>query len=242
MATKLHTLLICGAALMTTSCGQPLKNDNAAAPEEQTASVVLEKDIVKDILEGKATLDLNQFTWVNAPKEYAIEGGKLTLITEEKTDLWQHTLNGADLSNAPVLMLQTQQDFTFTVKTEFSDAKTMYDQCGPIIYMDRDNWLKASVENAGEEGGYLGSVNNIDGHSDWATSTIPGDIKTVWYKVNRMGCDVIVSSSTNGQKYSILRFAHMNKAEDVVGIGLYACSPGEGASFKAVYSDMSFSK
>ncbi len=240
---KLRPFFYFATALLITSCGQNESNETKVTNIETTTETTMQQDIVKEIIEGRETLDLGKFTWVNQPKQFSIEDGKLVLTTEEKTDLWQHTLNGADLSNAPVFVLNThEQNFTFTVKTEFSDAKTLYDQCGPIVYMDRDNWLKASVENAGEEGGFLGSVNNMEGRSDWATTIIAGDIKTMWYKVSRTGCDVVVSSSTDGEKFNILRFTHINKAEDDVCIGVYACSPGEGASFKAVFSEMTFSK
>ncbi len=239
---KLYQIILCGAALLISSCGQN-ENNNTVSNNETKTETVMDQDIVKDIIEGREALDLSKFFWVNEPKQFAIEDGKLVLTTEEKTDLWQHTLNGADLSNAPIFVLKTQeQNFTFTVKTDYSGSSTLYDQCGPIVYMDRDNWLKASVENAGEEGGFLGSVNNMEGRSDWATTIIPGDVKTMWYKVSRTGCDVVVSNSTDGEKFNILRFTHINKAEDAVCIGVYACSPGEGASFKAVFSDMSFSK
>lgn len=67
----------------------------------------MEQDIVKEIIEGREALDLNKFFWVNEPKQFSIEEGKLVLTTEEKTDLWQHTLNGADLSNAPIFVLKT---------------------------------------------------------------------------------------------------------------------------------------
>lgn len=239
---KLYQIILCSAALIISSCGQS-ENNKTVTDNEKTNEINMEQDIVKEIIEGREEFDLNKFFWVNEPKQFAIEDGTLVLTTEEKTDLWQHTLNGADLSNAPIFVLKTQvQNFTFTVKTDFSGSGTLYDQCGPIVYMDRDNWLKASVENAGEEGGFLGSVNNMEVRSDWATTIIPGDIKTMWYKVSRTGCDVVVSNSTDGEKFNILRFTHINKAEDAVCIGVYACSPGEGASFKAVFSEMSFAK
>ena len=35
--------------------------------------------------------------------------------------------------------------FTFTVKTEFTSGHR-FDQCGIAMYLDSENWLKASVE------------------------------------------------------------------------------------------------
>lgn len=50
-------------------------------------------------------------------------------------------------------MLQITTDekfFSFTVKTEF-ESKVRFDHCGVIMYLDRDNWFKGSIEYENEE-------------------------------------------------------------------------------------------
>lgn len=48
--------------------------------------------------------------------------------------------------NAPVLQMETEEKFfSFTVKTEF-ESKHRFDQCGIVMYLDSENWLKGSIE------------------------------------------------------------------------------------------------
>lgn len=41
-------------------------------------------------------------------------------------------------------------DFSFAVKTDFSQSHTRFDQCGVVTYMDSENWIKGSVEYENE--------------------------------------------------------------------------------------------
>ncbi len=60
--------------------------------------------------------------------------------------------------------------FSFIVKTDFTESHHRFDQCGIVIYLDSDNWLKASVEYENDTYQHLGSVVTNDGYSDWATT------------------------------------------------------------------------
>ena len=68
--------------------------------------------------------------------------------------------------------------FSFTVKTEF-DSKNRFDQCGIVMYLDSENWLKASIEYENQSFQHLGSVVTNNGYSDWATTEIPANVKLV---------------------------------------------------------------
>lgn len=61
--------------------------------------------------------------------------------------------------------------FSFIVKTEF-ESKHRFDQCGVVMYLDSENWLKGSIEYENEEFQHLGSVVTNNGYSDWATTAI----------------------------------------------------------------------
>ena len=80
----------------------------------------------------------------------AIEGlqnDRIEIITNPHTDLWQRTYYHFRNDNAPVLQITTDEKFfSFTVKTEF-ESKVRFDQCGVVMYLDSDNWLKGSIEN-----------------------------------------------------------------------------------------------
>lgn len=60
--------------------------------------------------------------------------------------------------SAPVLQMKTSEKyFSFIVKTEF-DSKARFDQCGIVVYLDSENWMKASIEYENEQYQRLGSV------------------------------------------------------------------------------------
>lgn len=177
------------------------------------------------------------FIWTRAPKNYIITDEKIVIITEPYTDLWQRTYYHFRNDNAPLLQIESEEKyFSFIVKTKF-ESKNRFDQCGVVIYLDSENWLKASVEYENEEFQHLGSVVTNLGYSDWATTEIDSSIKSVWYRLSRREDDFCIEYSLDGEKFSQMRICHMFKAEDKIKFGIYACSP-ENSSFKATFTNM----
>lgn len=104
--------------------------------------------------------------WTRAPKDYEITDESIVIKTEPNTDLWQRTYYGFQNDNAPVLqMTTTEAYFSFTVRTDFN-TKRRFNQCGVVIYLDSDNWLKASIEYENDRFQRLGSVVTNNGYSD----------------------------------------------------------------------------
>ena len=137
-----------------------------------------------------------------------------------------------------MFQMQTkEQYFSFTVKTDFTQSHHRFDQCGIVMYLDSDNWLKGSVEYENEDFQHLGSVVTNNGYSDWATTAIPADVKTMWYRFSRRADDYCIECSTDGENFSQMRICHMYKGADQISFGIYACSP-EDSSFTAVFTDM----
>lgn len=181
--------------------------------------------------------DINACEWVRKPKEVTVLNEKITVTTEPNTDLWQRTYYGFRNDSAPLLLMQTSEKyFSFTVKTEF-ESKRRFDQCGVAVYLDCDNWLKASVEYENGDFQRLGSVVTNDGYSDWATTDIPANIKTVWYRLSRRGSDYCIESSFDGMNYKQMRICHLVRGAEKIAFGIYACSP-ENSSFKATFGEM----
>ena len=90
--------------------------------------------------------------WTREPKTFLIQDEQITITTEPGTDLWQRTYYGFQNDNAPVLQLSTEETyFSFVVKTDFSSSSHRFDQCGIALYLDSDNWLKASIEYENEQ-------------------------------------------------------------------------------------------
>ena len=179
----------------------------------------------------------NDLKWTRKPKQAVITGDTVEIITEAGTDLWQRTYYGFRNDNAPVLQMTTiEKFFSFVVKTKF-ESKCRFDQCGVCMYLDSENWLKASIEYENHEYQRLGSVVTNLGYSDWATTDVSADIKTMWYRFSRRESDYCMECSLDGRVYKQMRICHMWEGADEIAFGIYACSP-EQSSFKAVFSNM----
>ena len=180
----------------------------------------------------------DKMKWTREPKEYRILPGRIEITTEPHTDLWQRTYYHFRNDNAPVLQAETEEKFfSFTVKTDFTESRHRFDQCGIVMYLDSENWLKASVEYENNAFQHLGSVVTNHGYSDWATTEIVPDIKTMWYRFSRREDDYCVECSLDGVTYSQMRICHMWEGAGKIRFGIYACSP-EDSSFKAVFTDL----
>ena len=184
------------------------------------------------------TLNLNAMQWTRAPKQFTIADGRIEITTEPGTDLWQRTYYHFRNDNAPVLQLTTDEKFfSFQVKTDFSGSHHRFDQCGVALYLDSENWLKASVEYENEAFQHLGSVVTNHGYSDWATTEIPADVKVMWYRLSRREDDFCLECSRDGEHFAQMRVCHLWEGAGRVRFGVYACSP-EASSFTAVFTDM----
>lgn len=185
-------------------------------------------------------MDLKNFKWTRKPLEYKIEGDRLEIITMPHTDLWQRTYYHFQNDNAPVFQMETDEKyFSFVVKTEFAESHHRFDQCGIVMYLDSQNWLKASAEYENEDYQHLGSVVTNDGYSDWATTTLDASVKTMWYRFSRREDDYCIENSADGVNFSQMRICHMRQGKGAIQFGVYACSP-EDSSFKATFSNMAF--
>ncbi len=181
--------------------------------------------------------DIGELEWTRQPKASTISENKIEIITNPHTDLWQRTYYHFRNDNAPVLQMKTsEQFFSFVVKTEF-ESKQRFDQCGIVMYLDSDNWLKASIEYENEDFQHLGSVVTNHGYSDWATTAIAADIKSMWYRLSRREDDFCIECSFDGENFSQMRVCHMWEASEEIQFGIYACSP-EDSSFQATFTEM----
>ena len=183
-------------------------------------------------------MNVEKLVWTREPKRFKISEERIEIITQPHTDLWQKTYYHFCNDNAPVLQIETEEKyFSFVVKTDFIDSKHRFDQCGIVMYLDSENWLKGSVEYENESFQHLGSVVTNHGYSDWATTAISADINTMWYRFSRREDDYCIECSSDGTNYTQMRICHMWEGAGKIRFGIYACSPEE-SSFKAVFTDM----
>lgn len=184
------------------------------------------------------TMDLNNFKWLREPKSFRVEDGLVEITTKPHTDLWQRTYYHFQNDNAPVYQMETDERyFSFVVKTDFTESGHRFDQCGIVMYLDSENWLKGSVEYENDSFQHLGSVVTNHGYSDWATTAIDASEKIMWYRLSRREDDYCIECSRDGLTFSQMRVCHMLNGAGVIRFGIYACSP-EDSSFKAVFSNM----
>ena len=195
-------------------------------------------DDVTDSLNDGGYVNLERLVWTRTPKDFTINNDTLRITTAPHTDLWQRTYYHFRNDNAPVFQMRTSEKyFSFVVKTDFTESHHRFDQCGIVMYLDSDNWLKGSVEYENEEFQHLGSVVTNNGYSDWATTAIPADVKTMWYRFSRRADDYCIECSYDGKYFSQMRICHMYSAAEEIQFGVYACSPEE-SSFTATFTDM----
>ena len=182
--------------------------------------------------------DISKLVWTRPPKTYTVSQDNITVTTEPHTDLWQRTYYGFRNDNAPVLQMETEEEyFSFVVKTDFSASHQRFDQCGVVLYLDSDNWLKGSIEYENEQFQRLGSVVTNGGYSDWATTDIPADVKSMWYRLSRRKSDYCIECSYDGITFRQMRICHLHAGAGKITFGIYACSP-ENSSFEALFTDM----
>lgn len=186
-------------------------------------------------------LDIQNFQWTRQPAAFTVSDSKVEIVTKPHTDLWQRTYYHFRNDNAPVFQMETEEKyFSFTVKTAF-ESKQRFDQCGVVMYLDSDNWLKASIEYENEQFQHLGSVVTNLGFSDWATTAIDASVKSMWYRLSRREDDYSIECSDDGVHFSQMRVCHMWHGGGKIRFGIYACSPEE-SSFTATFTDMTLTE
>ena len=186
-------------------------------------------------------IDFGTWEWTREPAAWSAEDGRVEIVTKPHTDLWQRTYYHFRNDNAPVFQTRTDERFfSFTVRTAF-ESKHRFDQCGVVVYLDSENWLKGSIEYENERFQHLGSVVTNHGYSDWATTELDASVKSMWYRLSRREDDFCIECSEDGVHFSQMRICHLWEGTGPIRFGIYACSP-EDSSFKATFTDMEISE
>lgn len=179
---------------------------------------------------------INGFSWLNEPS-YRVDGDTLHIQSSPDTDFWQRTHYGFRRDNGHCLLTPVTGDFSMTVRTRF-EPNSQYDQCGLIVRIGEDTWIKASTEYETGTHSRLGSVVTNMGFSDWATVDIEGAVRLMWYRIQSRGKDFLIEYSADGTAWKQLRIAHLHGNSDTVNIGIYACCP-TGKGFDSAFDNFS---
>jgi len=136
----------------------------------------------------------DDFYWLNEPTHYRLGNG-LEISTDEKTDFWQNTHYGFQRDDGHCLLMRQVGDFSLMTQVEFQ-PREKYDQCGLMVRIDSQNWIKVSTEYESEQASRLGSVVTNLGYSDWATQDISSRYREMWYRISKRGSDFLLENST----------------------------------------------
>lgn len=166
---------------------------------------------------------LRSFQWLHEPPSWRLDD-VLELRTAPDTDYWQRTHYGFRRDTGHFFYTSLSGDFTLAAAFSFEPV-AQYDQCGLMVRVDSETWIKCSAEYETPELSRLGSVVTNGGYSDWATQDVPGTMGTLHYRISREGDDFSLAWSPDGRDWRQMRISHLHDCPAELQAGIYACSP-----------------
>lgn len=144
--------------------------------------------------------------------------------TKPETDFWQTTHYGFQRDDGHCLFTRISGDFTINTHVRFT-PRSQYDQCGLMLRLNAENWIKIGMEYEDTAVSRLGSVVTNLGYSDWATQDISSEVGERWYRLSRNGNDFLLEQSADGLAWQQMRITHLHAGPPQIEVGPYACSP-----------------
>ena len=181
---------------------------------------------------------LKDFEWLNEPENVVFHDKEMRIVAQRETDFWQSKDHHFHRDNGHFFYSKRRNNFTFTVKWQFEKLNP-YHQCGLMVRIDENNWIKASVLYDNPKRPMLGSSVTQYGYSDWAAQDIPADISEVWFRIIRQQGDYMIYYSLDGLSFKQMRLAHLLSDMPEVKVGAYVCNPTQ-TDFEAVLSVLEF--
>lgn len=181
----------------------------------------------------------SELRWHCEPQRWSFLDGCLRVAPEASTDFWQRTHYGFQADNGHFLYHEVNGDFVLSVRV-LSRPVHQYDQAGLMVRVSADCWLKTSVEFEPQGPSRLGAVVTNHGYSDWSTQDFTADTNEVRLRIRREVDDYLVEASADGQRWRLLRMAHLHVESGMsVACGVYACSP-KGGGFACEFTELCF--
>lgn len=178
---------------------------------------------------------LENFEWYNDPENVRFENDAMVIYARNGTDFWQSIHRGFKKDDGHFFFCRQSGNFFLTLKWRF-EKMDKFSQSGIMLRIDERNWFKASIMN--ENTGYdvLASSLTVGGHSDWTGFSLNQNVTEIWFRLNRVEDDYILSYSLDGIKFIKLRMFYM-KSYEAVKVGAYISSPNQGG-FSAELSSL----
>ncbi len=169
--------------------------------------------------------------WLNAPGTWELDGGRLRVVTDAKTDFWRETHYGFTRDSGHFFGCDAPGAFTAQLRVR-ARYDALYDQAGVMVRLDARNWIKAGIERSDGQA-LLSSVLTL-GRSDWATGAYDGDPTDFWVRAT-VGDGVLrLQLSPDGRRWPLARLAPFPEAASY-RVGPMCCTP-ERAGLEVEFS------
>ena len=191
--------------------------------------------MVADLQSNKAdnahSQETNLMQWHNEPPAWQQTGTTLNVTTGPKTDFWRKTHYGFIRDSGHFYGQTVSGNFVAEVKVS-GNYHDLYDHAGLMVRLDESTWIKCGIEFF-EGMQHVSAVVTRD-YSDWSIIPAPHNPPALWLRLKRMGDAVEISYSFDGEKYMLLRLAHLTQA-DTLSVGPMCASP-EGNGFTVTFN------
>lgn len=180
--------------------------------------------------------NFSQGTWLNAPSDWSIDNGVLSLTTDESTDFWRKTHYGFIRDSGHFLQMPAPQAFTASLVFD-GQYETLYDQAGIMLRIDAENWIKCGIEHS--DGMTNFSIVVTRGKSDWSVIGQPLITGPQTVRLTAQNDAVIAHFKTPDGTWQLMRVADFPTSSAAM-IGPTSCSP-ERSGFKASFLSLDVS-
>jgi regulation of enolase protein 1 (concanavalin A-like superfamily) len=170
--------------------------------------------------------------WLNEPRNWGLEGGFLSVATNQGTDFWRETHYGFTRDSGHFFGCGIIGDFTAELRVQ-ARYDELYDQAGIMVRIDEAHWVKAGIEMSDGKA-LLSSVLTV-GQSDWATGTYGNDPADFWIHTTVSGGVLRLQVSADGRTWPLSRLSPFPRAASYA-VGPMCCTP-ERSGLKVRFSD-----
>jgi uncharacterized protein len=175
--------------------------------------------------------------WENTPKDFLLESNTLTLVAQEKTDMFRDPNVTYNTDNAPKLLFTPDEDFVLAVSIQHA-FKEKWDGGAIVLKMDSLNWVKFCFEKD-----YLGAKRVVS----VVTKNFSDDCNSVsfqndkaFFKLAKAGQVVTLYCSEDGANWLLVRHLHLDNYKSL-SVGFLAQSP-MGATCSVKFSDITYQR
>ena len=170
-----------------------------------------------------------ELDWTAPPRE------PIEIAAGPRTDLFIDPAGGAPVLNAPMLLGATDGDFLLSARVR-ADLRSTFDAGALMLHAGQRTWAKLALERSPQGEAMIVSVVTRDVSDDANGPLVVGD--GVWLRVARIGATCALHSSTDGQRWDLVRHFALD-APDGLAAGFLAQSPtGEGCT--ATFDDVRY--